>query len=105
MVVVVLAGEPPVIEVNCHGGIAAVTLVIESLQLAGAMIADGLPPTEYLSRDRITRDALADLVRTPRFQPPRSCSIRRRVPCAIELMRLGQSMADAPIAPWRNSTS
>ena len=66
VVAVVLEGDPPAVEVQCHGGAAAVALVVEALQAAGATTADrarlGRTP---LRTTRSRDDALADLARAP----------------------------------------
>src|SRR5262249_203543 len=55
--------EPPEVEVHCHGGAAAVGLVIESLVAAGA---ERHPPSRWIeedSRSSIEAQARVDLVK------------------------------------------
>ncbi len=82
VVAVVLAGDPPAVEIQCHGGPAAISLVVDALQAAGATVADGVgwPNTSLTTRSLVTLSSTLDGHR--RFQPPRSCWIRRRVRCA-----------------------
>jgi tRNA modification GTPase len=65
VVVVALEEEPPAVEVHCHGGEAAVSLVIEALQAAGASSIAGAPLASQCRDDKLAHDALTDLVRAP----------------------------------------
>jgi tRNA modification GTPase len=64
VVVVVRDEVPPAVEVQCHGGDAAVSLVIETLQTAGARCSDRAQPAAHFADDPFAEDALADLARS-----------------------------------------
>jgi tRNA modification GTPase len=63
VVAVVLAGEPPRVEIQCHGGPIAVDLVVEALCGAGATIAPPEEWTESCAESPIRAEALVDLTR------------------------------------------
>jgi tRNA modification GTPase len=65
VVVVVLEEEPLAVEVQCHGGEAAVSLVVEALQAAGAISSDGASLANQCWDDPFAHDALVDLARAP----------------------------------------
>lgn len=58
-------GEEPVVELQCHGGVAAVESVVQALVKAGARRVE--PAVDLLPRGagRIEAEAMADLVRAP----------------------------------------
>ena len=55
VVAVVLQEEPPSVEVQCHGGEAAVSLVVGALQEAGAGSYDGPPLANQSSDDHFAQ--------------------------------------------------
>jgi len=59
--------EPPIVEFQCHGGTAAVALVLQSLEKAGAQPADIRSPggIQAETSDPIAALALVDLARAP----------------------------------------
>jgi tRNA modification GTPase len=61
VVAVRLETEPPSVEIQCHGGTRAVTMVIEALQDAGARLAGPERWCEQQARSPIQAAALADL--------------------------------------------
>jgi tRNA modification GTPase len=96
VVAVVLGGDPPAVEVQCHGGAAAITLVCEALHAAGATLAEETRIVGQISHDPITRDALADLALAPTVATAEILLDQAQGALRGELMRLGQSIADAP---------
>ena len=66
VVAVVLPDEnPPSVEIHCHGGAAALGLVVEALQAAGAALAEPAAWAEHEAASRIRAEALIDLARAP----------------------------------------
>jgi tRNA modification GTPase len=65
VVAVVLEEEPQAVEVQCHGGEAAVSLVVDALRAAGANSSDQAPLASQCCDDPFTHDALVDLARAP----------------------------------------
>jgi tRNA modification GTPase len=65
VVAVVLEEVPPTVEVQCHGGEAAVSLVVEALQAAGANWFDAVSFGDQCWDDPFAHDALVDLARAP----------------------------------------
>jgi tRNA modification GTPase len=96
VVAVVLGDVPPTVEVQCHGGAAAVTLVCETLQAAGATVVDRAEPSAHLAHDPIARDALADLALAPTVLTAEILLDQAQGALRGELIRLGESIANAP---------
>jgi tRNA modification GTPase len=65
VVAVVLDEHPPAVELQCHGGVAAVEMVIDALEQAGAERADPALLVETLTDDAIVAEATLDLCRAP----------------------------------------
>ena len=65
VVAVVIEEDPPVVEIQCHGGSAAVGLVVEALREAGAQLAEPAVWAELTGESSIRADALLDLTRAP----------------------------------------
>ena len=65
VVAVRLEGAQPVVEIHCHGGIAAVASLVHSLQEAGAALADHAPTWLDGHADRLCAAAFADLASAP----------------------------------------
>ena len=65
VVAVVLDESPPAVEVQCHGGDTAVSLVVQALQTAGAVNCDASYVDSRSSGDPIADRARVDLVRAP----------------------------------------
>jgi tRNA modification GTPase len=65
--VVAIVLDPPVetVELQCHGGLAAVELVLDALEQAGAVRSDPAPLVEAWTGDAIAADAMLDLCRAP----------------------------------------
>jgi tRNA modification GTPase len=67
VVAVKLQSKPPIVEIQCHGGIAAIALVVRALDLAGAQPA--LASSSHAFRaegvDSIASEALVDLAQAP----------------------------------------
>ena len=58
---VVLAGDPPAVEFQCHGGTVALELVVEALCEAGARIAGPEEWARFTTPSPIRAEALVDL--------------------------------------------
>jgi tRNA modification GTPase len=63
VVAVVLKTEVPAVELQCHGGTAAVEMVLESLERAGARRGRAweIPRFDYPGGDRLSAEAIQDL--------------------------------------------
>lgn len=58
-------GPTPTVELQCHGGTAAVAAVVQALQGAGAMLAGPEPAVFSQTDDRIRPEATEDLAAAP----------------------------------------
>ncbi len=96
VVVVVLEGDPPAVEVQCHGGAAAGALVVEAFQAAGATSVDRPEIAEHRSDDPFAHDALDDLVRAPTVATAEILLDQAQGALRGQLVRLGDSIADKP---------
>jgi tRNA modification GTPase len=65
VVAVVLEAAVPTVEVQCHGGAAAVELVVSALEKAGAQRCDRWRVTEQTASDPLSAEALNDLAQAP----------------------------------------
>lgn len=63
VVAVVLEGEPPEVEVQCHGGLAAVEMVVEALEAAGAARAEPSAFAAHMAASPIQAAAWVDLAK------------------------------------------
>lgn len=63
VIAVVVEGAEPEVEVHCHGGSAAVALVAEALQAAGAERRQPVAWVRHASRSAVAAEAEVDLVR------------------------------------------
>ncbi len=68
VVAVVLDEEPPAVELQCHGGVSAVEMVIDALERAGAVRSDPALFVETWTADAIAAEATLDLCRAPTIQ-------------------------------------
>ena len=93
VVVVVLGADPPAVEIQCHGGAAAVNLVSEAIEAAGATVAGPAGLVEQLAHDPITRDALTDLALAPTVLTAEILLDQAQGALRGELIRLGESIA------------
>jgi tRNA modification GTPase len=65
VVAVVIEEDPPAVEIQCHGGSAALCLVVEALREAGAELAEPALWAEHTAESSIRAAALLDLTRAP----------------------------------------
>jgi tRNA modification GTPase len=65
VVAVVLDEQPPAVELQCHGGAAAVDLVLDALEEAGALRSDTALVVKTWADDVITAEATLDLCQAP----------------------------------------
>jgi tRNA modification GTPase len=63
VVAVVLGGEPPEVEIQCHGGPAAIELVVEALAAAGAVLVEPRAFAEHAAASPARAAAMLDLAR------------------------------------------
>ena len=96
VVVVVIPSDPPAVEVQCHGGIAAIASVVESFQAAGASSVDRPQLAERSSDDLFAQDALDDLARAPTVPTAEILLYQAQGALHDELVRMGHSIVDEP---------
>ena len=60
-----IGGEPPEVEIHCHGGPAPVALVVEALVAAGAERRQPSAWVRHDARSTVAAEALVDLARAP----------------------------------------
>jgi tRNA modification GTPase len=65
VVAVVVEGDPPEVEIQCHGGPSPVALVVEALVAAGAERRQPVAWIRHVARSRIAAEAEVDLARAP----------------------------------------
>jgi tRNA modification GTPase len=65
VVAVVIAGDPPEVEIHCHGGPAAVALVVSALVACGAERRQPGAWARHAAATAIEAEALVDLARAP----------------------------------------
>ena len=65
VVAVVIEGDPPEVEIQCHGGPAAVALVVEALVARGAQVASSGEWATQAYSSRLKAEAAIDLARAP----------------------------------------
>lgn len=65
VVAVVLRGEPPEVEVHCHGGPAPLALVVEAMVAAGAERRQASAWVRHGARSAVAAQARVDLARAP----------------------------------------
>ena len=65
VVAVVLDGDPPSVEIQCHGGPVAIALVVDALRDAGAEVAEPEAWATSQAESSIQAEALVDLSRAP----------------------------------------
>ncbi|MFI5459357.1 MAG: GTPase [Isosphaerales bacterium] len=97
VVAVVVEAEPPTVEIQCHGGAAAVALVQAALEAAGARRWRGSPRAdrEHASADLVA-DALFDLARAPTLRTAEILLDQANGALSGELARLIRAIDDAP---------
>jgi tRNA modification GTPase len=96
VVVVVLDEEPPAVEVQCHGGAAAVALVMETLQAAGASSRVAAPLARSVRDHPFAEHALADLARAPTLLTAEILLDQAHGALRNELVRISHSVGDKP---------
>ena len=95
VVAVVLGPDPPALEVQCHGGIAAVNLVVGALEGA-RHLATGIPLTGQHTHDAFAGNALDDLAFAPTVLTAEILLDQAQGALRNELIRLRHAIADAP---------
>lgn len=96
VVVAVLDGEPPCVEVQCHGGNAAIASVVGALCENGATTTDEARLLEDFTNDRITREALADLAFAPTVTTAEILLDQAHGALRLELDKITVSINDSP---------
>lgn len=67
-VVVEASPSPPEVEIHCHGGSAAIALVVQALENEGAERRQPVAWIRHASRSTIAAEAEVDLMRAPTFR-------------------------------------
>lgn len=105
VVAVILPNEdPPAVELQCHGGAAAIGLVLDALRDVGATVVEPAVAARWMSASRIRADALLDLARAPTLRTAEilleqaAGALDREFSQAIELIRQGDDAAPGRIA-------
>ena len=96
VVTAVLDGDTPAVEIQCHGGTAAVALVIAAVEEAGAERADMAQLAQHVSRERLAANALIDLARAPTLRTAEILLDQAQGALRDELVRLGRSIDREP---------
>jgi tRNA modification GTPase len=96
VVAVVLEAASPTVEVQCHGGAAAVELVITALEKAGAQRCDRWRATEPAARDRLSAEALDDLAHAPTILTAEVLLDQAQGALRLELARLAGAIDQQP---------
>jgi tRNA modification GTPase len=96
VVAVVLKSETPAVEVQCHGGEAAVALVVAALEAAGAERCGQLDLAACLSGDSLAATALDLLARAPTVLTAEILLDQWQGALGRELARINQSIARQP---------
>jgi len=92
VVAVVIAEDPPVVEIQCHGGSAAVDLVVEALADAGAQLAEPALWAEQTGESSIRAAALLDLTQAPTVRTAEILLEQAQGALDCELARLIEEM-------------
>jgi len=96
VVAVVLEAAIPTVEVQCHGGAAAVELVVSALEKAGAQRCDRWRVTEQTAGDRLSAEALNDLAHAPTILTAEILLDQARGALREELVRLTTAIDQKP---------
>ena len=100
VVAVVLDQEPAAVELQCHGGVAAVELVIDALEAAGAKRCDSALLVETSPGDLIAAEATLDLCQAPTLKTAEILleqaegALRRELHSLIQLIDQEESTSD-----------
>jgi len=97
VVAVVLEAAVPTVEVQCHGGAAAVELVITALEKAGAQRCDRWRVTEQAASDRLSAEALNDLAHAPTILTAEILLDQAQGAFRRELVRLTEAIDQQPV--------
>jgi len=97
VVAVLVEAEPPAVEIQCHGGVAAVSLVQGALEAAGARRPHGPRPGDAadVSGDLIA-DAVRDLARAPTLRTAEILLDQAHGALGREVARLIRAIDEAP---------
>jgi tRNA modification GTPase len=96
VIVAVLDGNEPTVEVQCHGGTAAVALIVAALEKAGAQRRDLSRCPEQVSRDRLAALALLDLARAPTLATAEILLDQAHGALRGDLIQIGRSIEHEP---------
>ena len=98
VVAVVVAGDPPEVEIHCHGGPAAVALVVEALVGQGAERRQPGAWVRHAARSTIEAEALVDLARSPTLRTAEILLEQAEGALASAVRRLIAALAEDPAA-------
>ncbi len=98
VVAVVVEGDPPEVEIHCHGGPAPVALVVEALVAAGAERLQPVAWIRHVARSRIAAEAEVDLARAPTVRSAEVLLDQSQGALEADARRLIALARDAPLA-------
>ena len=98
VVAVVIAGDPPEVEIHCHGGPAAVALVVEALVGQGAERRQPGAWVRHAAQSTIEAEALVDLARSPTQRTAEILLEQAEGALAGAVRRLIAALAEDPAA-------
>ena len=98
VVAVVVAADPPEVEVQCHGGPAAVALVVDDLVARGAERRQPVAWVRHAARSLIEAEAEVDLARAPTVRTAEILLEQAQGALAGEVRRLRARIDDDPEA-------
>ncbi len=96
VVAVLLKTDVPAVELQCHGGSAAVSLVLQALETAGAKrgLRWAIPGFDFPRGDRLAADALDDLPRAKTVTTAEILLEQAQGALAAEIARLAELVED-----------
>jgi tRNA modification GTPase len=96
VVAVVVPGDPPEVEIQCHGGPAAVALVVEALVSLGAERRQPAAWVRHTAPTAIEAEAMVDLARAPTLRTAEILLEQTQGALAGEIKGLIARLADDP---------
>ena len=102
VVAVVIARDPPEVEIHCHGGPAAVALVVEALVDQGAERRQPGAWVRHAAQSTIEAEALVDLARSPTRRTAEILLEQAEGALANSVQRLIAAVGEDPVAALRD---
>jgi tRNA modification GTPase len=97
VVAVVLDTAIPTVEVQCHGGTAAVELVVAALEKAGATRFDRWQASEHVASDRLSAEALIDLAHAPTTRTAEILLDQAQGSLRAAIVKLTEAIGEQPV--------